>query len=215
MVPVRAVVMTRDDSSGGWVPMGGGGLSHVMLCKVRHPEEGRRHQYLISGERLRDRTVRLRGRNLKEWGGVVKSKESTREQNGIRFQNGSSGGKRGGRGRCCLSGGFYGLWISSALMDDGHSRKGRGFGYLWVEPFKGGASANVGWRGAHKKPGSCSLWPKPIKGLSPQFVGGATQEVGGRASTLSFDCFALIFYPLLIGALLNSLQETFRLWVSH
>ncbi|XP_042295025.1 sprouty-related, EVH1 domain-containing protein 3 isoform X2 [Sceloporus undulatus] len=59
MVRVRAVVMTRDDSSGGWVPMGGGGLSHVMICKVRHPEEGRHRQYLISGERLRDQTTIL------------------------------------------------------------------------------------------------------------------------------------------------------------
>ncbi|XP_060131523.1 sprouty-related, EVH1 domain-containing protein 3 [Zootoca vivipara] len=59
MVRVRAVVMTRDDSSGGWVPMGGGGLSHVMICKVRRPEEGRHRQYLISGERLRDQTTIL------------------------------------------------------------------------------------------------------------------------------------------------------------
>ncbi|CAI5780816.1 sprouty-related, EVH1 domain-containing protein 3 isoform X1 [Podarcis lilfordi] len=59
MVRVRAVVMTRDDSSGGWVPMGGGGLSHVIICKVRRPEEGRRRQYLISGERLRDQTTIL------------------------------------------------------------------------------------------------------------------------------------------------------------
>ncbi|XP_028597875.2 sprouty-related, EVH1 domain-containing protein 3 [Podarcis muralis] len=59
MVRVRAVVMTRDDSSGGWVPMGGGGLSHVTICKVRRPEEGRRRQYLISGERLRDQTTIL------------------------------------------------------------------------------------------------------------------------------------------------------------
>lgn len=58
MVRVRAVVMTRDDSSGGWVPLGGGGLSHVMICKVRPPEEGQQRQYLISGERLRDQTVR-------------------------------------------------------------------------------------------------------------------------------------------------------------
>uniref|UniRef100_A0A8C0IM00 Sprouty related EVH1 domain containing 3 n=1 Tax=Chelonoidis abingdonii TaxID=106734 RepID=A0A8C0IM00_CHEAB len=60
MLRVRAVVMTRDDSSGGWVPMGGGGLSHVMIGKVRRPEEsGRRRQYLICGERLRDQTTIL------------------------------------------------------------------------------------------------------------------------------------------------------------
>ncbi len=37
-VRVRAVVMTRDDSSGGWVPLGGGGLSHVIICKGRSSE---------------------------------------------------------------------------------------------------------------------------------------------------------------------------------
>ena len=30
---VRAQVMTRDDSSGGWVPMDGGGLSNVSVRK--------------------------------------------------------------------------------------------------------------------------------------------------------------------------------------
>ncbi|XP_077578931.1 sprouty-related, EVH1 domain-containing protein 3 [Stigmatopora nigra] len=51
-VRVRAVVMTRDDSSGGWVPLGGGGLSHVVICKGRSRD---RREYLIRGERLRDR----------------------------------------------------------------------------------------------------------------------------------------------------------------
>lgn len=56
-VRVRAVVMTRDDSSGGWVPLGGGGLSHVVICKGRsHGGKGRR-EYIICGERLRDRAV--------------------------------------------------------------------------------------------------------------------------------------------------------------
>ncbi|XP_062454177.1 sprouty-related, EVH1 domain-containing protein 3 [Rhea pennata] len=60
MLRVRAVVMTRDDSSGGWVPMGGGGLSHVTVTKARRPEDGaRRRQYLICGERLRDQTTIL------------------------------------------------------------------------------------------------------------------------------------------------------------
>ncbi|KAG5269054.1 hypothetical protein AALO_G00197780 [Alosa alosa] len=49
-VRVRALVLTRDDSSGGWVPLGGGGLSHVVICKGR----GRR-EYIIHGERLHDR----------------------------------------------------------------------------------------------------------------------------------------------------------------
>ena len=30
---VRAQVMTREDSTGGWVPLGGGGLSHVAVRK--------------------------------------------------------------------------------------------------------------------------------------------------------------------------------------
>ncbi|XP_045298421.1 sprouty-related, EVH1 domain-containing protein 3 isoform X5 [Leopardus geoffroyi] len=36
MVQVRAVVMARDDSSGGWLPVGGGGLSQTTLeCTLR------------------------------------------------------------------------------------------------------------------------------------------------------------------------------------
>ncbi|KAG5844546.1 hypothetical protein ANANG_G00163640 [Anguilla anguilla] len=55
VVRVRAVVMTRDDSSGGWVPLGGGGLSHVAICKGRSPGDRGRRDYCIRGERLRDR----------------------------------------------------------------------------------------------------------------------------------------------------------------
>ena len=33
VVRVRAQVMMRDDSTGGWVPMGGGGLSNVSVRK--------------------------------------------------------------------------------------------------------------------------------------------------------------------------------------
>ncbi|XP_058243201.1 sprouty-related, EVH1 domain-containing protein 3 isoform X4 [Hemibagrus wyckioides] len=54
-VRVRAVVMTRDDSSGGWVPLGGGGLSHVVICKGRSSESQGQKEYVIRGERLRDR----------------------------------------------------------------------------------------------------------------------------------------------------------------
>uniref|UniRef100_H2TNB7 Sprouty related EVH1 domain containing 3 n=1 Tax=Takifugu rubripes TaxID=31033 RepID=H2TNB7_TAKRU len=54
-VRVRAVVMTRDDSSGGWVPLGGGGLSHVVICKRRSQDSRGRREYIICGERLRDR----------------------------------------------------------------------------------------------------------------------------------------------------------------
>ncbi|KAK3547968.1 hypothetical protein QTP70_001634 [Hemibagrus guttatus] len=55
LVRVRAVVMTRDDSSGGWVPLGGGGLSHVVIYKGRSSESQGQKEYVIRGERLRDR----------------------------------------------------------------------------------------------------------------------------------------------------------------
>ncbi|XP_078262512.1 sprouty-related, EVH1 domain-containing protein 1 isoform X2 [Rhinoraja longicauda] len=53
---VRAVVMTRDDSSGGWVPLGGGGLSCVTVFKV-HLDDCACDDFLIHGERLRDKAV--------------------------------------------------------------------------------------------------------------------------------------------------------------
>ncbi|XP_036201231.1 sprouty-related, EVH1 domain-containing protein 3 isoform X3 [Myotis myotis] len=62
MVRVRAVVMARDDSSGGWLPVGGGGLSQVSLCRVQgaRPEGGARQgHYVIHGERLRDQKTTL------------------------------------------------------------------------------------------------------------------------------------------------------------
>ncbi|ERE61901.1 sprouty-related, EVH1 domain-containing protein 2 [Cricetulus griseus] len=64
MVRVRAVVMARDDSSGGWLPVGGGGLSQVSVCRVRgaRPEGGARQgHYVIHGERLRDQKNSLLG----------------------------------------------------------------------------------------------------------------------------------------------------------
>jgi len=56
---VRAVVMTRDDSSGGWLPLGGGGLSCVTVFKVIPQEENSCADFLIHGERLRDKTVTI------------------------------------------------------------------------------------------------------------------------------------------------------------
>ncbi|OWK15636.1 hypothetical protein Celaphus_00004453, partial [Cervus elaphus hippelaphus] len=52
MVRVRAVVMARDDSSGGWLPVGGGGLSQVSVCRVRgaRPEGGARQGHYITLE---------------------------------------------------------------------------------------------------------------------------------------------------------------------
>ncbi|KAK7152411.1 hypothetical protein R3I93_010582 [Phoxinus phoxinus] len=54
---VRAVVMTRDDSSGGWLPQGAGGLSLVSVLKISRPEA--EDQFLIHGERLKDKSVLL------------------------------------------------------------------------------------------------------------------------------------------------------------
>ncbi|XP_078389268.1 sprouty-related, EVH1 domain-containing protein 3 [Cetorhinus maximus] len=59
VVRVRAVVMTRDDSSGGWVPLGGAGLSHVMICRATRSDENSRSGFLIRGERLRDQAMIL------------------------------------------------------------------------------------------------------------------------------------------------------------
>ncbi|XP_059496893.1 sprouty-related, EVH1 domain-containing protein 1 [Stegostoma tigrinum] len=59
VVRVRAVVMTRDDSSGGWVPLGGPGLSHVAICRLPHSDESGQLRFLIRGERIRDQTTIL------------------------------------------------------------------------------------------------------------------------------------------------------------
>lgn len=57
IVRVKAVVMTRDDSSGGWFPQEGGGISRVGVCKVMHPEGNGRSGFLIHGERQKDKLV--------------------------------------------------------------------------------------------------------------------------------------------------------------
>lgn len=51
--------MTRDDSSGGWLPLGGGGLSCVSVHKVSRPDLDSPNgvDYLIQGERLKDKLV--------------------------------------------------------------------------------------------------------------------------------------------------------------
>lgn len=54
--------MTRDDSTGGWVPMGGGGLSNVSVRKrglssdPTIPDDVK-HEYLIFGKRISDQSV--------------------------------------------------------------------------------------------------------------------------------------------------------------
>lgn len=61
IVRVKAVVMTRDDSSGGWFPQEGGGISRVGVCKVMHPEGNGRSGFLIHGERQKDKLVMADG----------------------------------------------------------------------------------------------------------------------------------------------------------
>lgn len=60
LVRVRAQVMMREDSTGGWVPLGGGGLSHVAVRKrkVHHEDDPPcKHEYLIYGKRINDQKV--------------------------------------------------------------------------------------------------------------------------------------------------------------
>ena len=60
LVRVRAQVMMREDSTGGWVPLGGGGLSHVALRKrkIHHEDDPPcKHEYVISGKRINDQKV--------------------------------------------------------------------------------------------------------------------------------------------------------------
>ncbi|XP_063055461.1 sprouty-related, EVH1 domain-containing protein 2 [Engraulis encrasicolus] len=61
IVRVKAVVMTRDDSSGGWLAQEGGELSRVGVVKVAPSdlELLGRHGFLIYGERLKDKQVSL------------------------------------------------------------------------------------------------------------------------------------------------------------
>ena len=62
LVRVQAQVMTRDDSSGGWVPIGGGGLSYVGLVRRLKPgteDTNRRNEYLIYGQRIADNSVSI------------------------------------------------------------------------------------------------------------------------------------------------------------
>ncbi|GFY31319.1 sprouty-related, EVH1 domain-containing protein 2 [Trichonephila clavipes] len=59
LVRVRAQVMTRDDSTGGWVPLGGGGLSNVSVRKRIISEDEKKPEYVIFGKRLSDQTTVL------------------------------------------------------------------------------------------------------------------------------------------------------------
>lgn len=56
IVRVKAVVMTRDESSGGWLAQDGC-LSRVGVCRLLPNELVGRSAFLIHGERLKDRQV--------------------------------------------------------------------------------------------------------------------------------------------------------------
>uniref|UniRef100_A0A3Q3J8U7 Sprouty-related, EVH1 domain-containing protein 2 n=2 Tax=Monopterus albus TaxID=43700 RepID=A0A3Q3J8U7_MONAL len=58
IVCVKAVVMTRDNSSGGWLAQDGC-LSRVGVCRLLPTELLGRNSFLIHGERLKDRQVIL------------------------------------------------------------------------------------------------------------------------------------------------------------
>ncbi|CAI5654751.1 sprouty-related, EVH1 domain-containing protein 2 [Oreochromis niloticus] len=64
IVRVKAVVMTRDDSSGGWLNQDGGALSRVGVCRLLPTElapvlGSTSSQFFIRGERMRDKQVIL------------------------------------------------------------------------------------------------------------------------------------------------------------
>lgn len=65
IVRVKAVVMTRDDSTGGWLAQDGGALTRVGVCRLLPPElapvpASSLSQFLIRGERLQDKQVKHR-----------------------------------------------------------------------------------------------------------------------------------------------------------
>jgi hypothetical protein len=69
LVHVKAQVMVRDDSKGGWVPRGAGGMSIVGLCQLPVASStgtgrdvigtGAPLEFLIYGRRIADRSVRV------------------------------------------------------------------------------------------------------------------------------------------------------------
>lgn len=64
LVIVRAQVMTRDESTEGWIPFAGGGLANVSVRRRQRllPSCGasgaQQHEYIIYGQRISDQNVR-------------------------------------------------------------------------------------------------------------------------------------------------------------
>lgn len=59
LVQVRAQVMTRDESTEGWLPLPGGGLANVSIRKRARMQDVGGHEYIIYGQRISDQTVIL------------------------------------------------------------------------------------------------------------------------------------------------------------
>ncbi|XP_075165506.1 sprouty-related protein with EVH-1 domain [Haematobia irritans] len=60
LVTVRAQVMTRDESTEGWLPLAGGGLANVSIRKRARLSPGATgHEYIIYGQRISDQSVIL------------------------------------------------------------------------------------------------------------------------------------------------------------
>ncbi|XP_055853889.1 sprouty-related, EVH1 domain-containing protein 2 [Episyrphus balteatus] len=60
LVKVRAQVMTRDESTEGWLPLAGGGLANVSIRKRTRLSPGAGgHEYIIYGQRISDQNVIL------------------------------------------------------------------------------------------------------------------------------------------------------------
>uniref|UniRef100_A0A1A9Z7N5 WH1 domain-containing protein n=1 Tax=Glossina pallidipes TaxID=7398 RepID=A0A1A9Z7N5_GLOPL len=60
LVTVRAQVMTRDESTEGWLPLAGGGLANVSIRKRRKLPAGvSGHEYIIYGQRISDQRIIL------------------------------------------------------------------------------------------------------------------------------------------------------------
>ena len=59
LVRVKAQVMTRDESTGGWVPLGRGGMSVVGLRRlITVTGEDVTTEYRLQGQRIADQSVR-------------------------------------------------------------------------------------------------------------------------------------------------------------
>jgi len=58
LVRVKAQVMTRDESTGGWVPLGRGGMSVVGLRRlISTTTEDVTTEYRLHGQRIADQSV--------------------------------------------------------------------------------------------------------------------------------------------------------------